>query len=235
MCPRGVKVDLGPARLSQRAGPHECERGQSQRRPDDRRALVAVQHQEQGTDRLRVDDRWQMPLDRWGEGAAQVLGGIAGGAGARHGKPKDLPRDHLDALGGLDGAAAFNASQRRQEFGRADLRNRPAAEIGEEVALEHPLHLDPVVLGPRGLLLREPFERDATEAVRRARLLLSFVQLAQLRGIDAAAQLLASLRGRQACGPQRHRREDPERQQPLLAGEAVAEAPIAGAGDLTRR
>ena len=72
-----------------------------------------------------------------------------------------------------------------------DFGNRPGSEPRKEILLEHPLHFDPVVLGPGGLLLRKPFERDRLKGICSRTETHAFLDLAQLTRIDAIAQMAA--------------------------------------------
>lgn len=88
-------------------------------------------------------------------------------------------------------AALLDLPNGRKHLRRAELSERPRADIGKEIRLQPADHVSRVRLNSRMHLLSVPLARDRLETVRSAALGLALVRLALRGGVDTVCQQLA--------------------------------------------
>src|SRR5207249_1644890 len=141
------------------------------------------------------------------------------------------PRQGSDPVGRFVPAARLNAPQGRKQLLGGDLRDRPAAKVRVEGALQPRAQNGYGLRGERLALQLEPFLRHALEGLEK-RCALRLTLCAWIDVIrDQSARLVALL----ACALQRHVRISAQRDKLLASSHAIAETLQSAAGGATSR
>jgi hypothetical protein len=109
---------------------------QQKRRPDDRRALVAVQSAQQVAQLLRVGRSRKVSVLLWRQGAAQICRWVTVGSAGVEGIAEHQPAVDPRTKGGFKGAPALYPAQHGQQFRGRYLGDGPMAYPRENVTVK---------------------------------------------------------------------------------------------------
>ncbi len=215
------------AHLALRSSPgrNEHHGRQHKRRPDDRRALVAVQGAQQIAQLLRVGRRRKVPVLLWRQGAAQICRWVTVGSAGVEGIAEHQPAVDPRTKGGFEGATALYSAQHGQQFRGRYLGDWAVANPGENVTVKQAQHAVGVGRRPRVRKLGMPLSRDGLEAVGRRAGPRPLHRLPGFARVHTIVQLLPGLIPFESRVGQAHLRVGPKAEQLFLARESVFQPP----------